>query len=205
MAPAVARERAPVAPARRCAHAVLRRVFERGAYADEALRAEARELQPRDRALAMRLAFGAVQRRDTLDHLVGRFSERPPGRLDGPVIASLRLGLYELLYLAGAPDRAVVADAVELAKGQGRGGHGLVNAVLRRAIREDAAGLLERLPEDTPAQAALRHSHPRVARGAVVGATRGRAGPQADGRRQRARRACPAGQHARHGHRRARP
>jgi len=161
VAPAVARERAPVAPARRCAHAVLRRVFERGAYADEALRAEARELQPRDRALAMRLAFGAVQRRDTLDHLVGRFSERPPGRLDGPVIASLRLGLYELLYLAGAPDRAVVADAVELAKGHGRGGHGLVNAVLRRAIREDAAGLLERLPEDTPARAALRHSHPQ--------------------------------------------
>ena len=32
------------------------------------------------------------------------------------MLAALRLGLYELLYLSGSPDRAVVADAVELAK-----------------------------------------------------------------------------------------
>ena len=54
--------RAAVAPARVCAYAVLRRVFEQGAYADHALHAQARELDARDRALAMRLAYGAVQR-----------------------------------------------------------------------------------------------------------------------------------------------
>ncbi len=148
-----------IAPARRCAYTVLRRVFERGAYADEALQAEAGELDARDRALAMRLTYGAVQRRGTLDHLIGLFAERPPGRLDPPVLAALRLGLYELLYLQGSPDYAVVADAVELAKEQGRAGHGLVNAVLRRATREGPA-LLEALTDDTPAHAALKHSHP---------------------------------------------
>ncbi|MCW3030472.1 MAG: hypothetical protein JWM66_605, partial [Solirubrobacterales bacterium] len=45
-----------IAPARRCAFAVVRRVFERGAYADLALHAEAAKLDRRDRALAMRLA-----------------------------------------------------------------------------------------------------------------------------------------------------
>ncbi len=148
-----------IAPARRCAYTVLRRVFERGAYADEALQAEAGELDARDRALAMRLSYGAVQRRGTLDHLIGRFAERPPGRLDPPVLAALRLGLYELLYLDGSPDYAVVADAVELAKEHGRAGHGLVNAVLRRATREGPA-LLEALTDDTPAHAAVKHSHP---------------------------------------------
>jgi 16S rRNA (cytosine967-C5)-methyltransferase len=148
-----------IAPARRCAYTVLRRVFERGAYADEALQAEAGELDARDRALAMRLSYGAVQRRGTLDHLIGSFAERPPGRLDPPVLAALRLGLYELLYLDGSPDYAVVADAVELAKEQGRAGHGLVNAVLRRATREGPA-LLEVLSDDTPAHAAVKHSHP---------------------------------------------
>ncbi len=149
-----------IAPARRCAFAVLRRVFERGAYADLALQSEASGLDRRDRALAMRLAYGAVQRRATLDHLLEQLVERPLRRLDPPVMAALRLGLYELLYLAGSPDRAVVADAVELAKSQGRAGHGLVNAVLRRAAREPQGKLLASLSDATPAQAAIKHSHP---------------------------------------------
>jgi 16S rRNA (cytosine967-C5)-methyltransferase len=149
-----------IAPARRCAFAVLRRVFEHGAYADFALQSQATELDRRDRALAMRLAFGAVQRKATLDHLIGQLAERPPQRLDPPVLAALRLGLYELLYLSGSPDRAVVADAVELAKTQGRGGHGLVNAVLRRAAREGPDALLGSLGDATPERAAVKHSHP---------------------------------------------
>lgn len=149
------------APARVCAFAVVRRVFERGAYADRALQAESRRLDARDRALAMRLSYGAIQRRLTLDHLVERLAERPLGRLDPTVLAALRLGLYELLYLQGAPDRAVVADAVELVKSARSAGHGLVNAVLRRAAREGAPGLLSELREDTPAHAAVMHSHPQ--------------------------------------------
>jgi 16S rRNA (cytosine967-C5)-methyltransferase len=165
-----------VAPARVCAYAVVRRVFEDGAYADLVLRESARELDARDRALAMRLAYGAIQRRGTLDYLIALLAERPVERLDAPLLAALRLGLYELLYLGGAPDHAIVADAVELAKGAGaprpgrgvaagrgggqvRGGHGLVNAVLRRATREGQA-LLGRLDEETPASAAIKHSHP---------------------------------------------
>ncbi|HTA13363.1 MAG TPA: 16S rRNA (cytosine(967)-C(5))-methyltransferase RsmB [Solirubrobacteraceae bacterium] len=152
-----------IAPARRCAYAVLRRVFEQGAYADRALQSEARDLDARDRALAMRLAYGATQRRGTLDHLLERLTGRSPERLDPPVLAALRLGLYELLWLSGAPDHAVVADAVELAKVESppaRSGHGLVNAVLRRAAREGAEALLGELREDTPEHAAIAHSHP---------------------------------------------
>jgi len=148
-----------IAPARRCAYTVLRRVFERGAYADEALQAEAKELDARDRALAMRLAYGSVQRKGTLDHVIEQLAGRPPERLDARVLAALRLGLYELLYLGGSPDYAVVADAVELAKQRGSSGHGLVNAVMRRATREGSA-LLDALTDDTPEDAAVKHSHP---------------------------------------------
>jgi 16S rRNA (cytosine967-C5)-methyltransferase len=139
---------------------VIRRVFEGGAYADQALQSESAGLDARDRALAMRLAYGTVQRRLTLDHLLERFAARPTTQLDPPTLAALRLGLYELLYLSGAPDRAVVADAVELAKAARSAGHGLVNAVLRRAIREGGSALLAELREDTPEQAAVMHSHP---------------------------------------------
>ncbi len=151
---------AKIAAARSCAYAVLRRVFEQGAYADQALQAETRALDPRDRALAMRLLYGTVQRRATLDHVIEALAERPAERLDAPVLAALRLGLYELIYLAGSPDYAVVGDAVELAKAHARAGHGLVNAVLRRAAREGAAGLLAGMNDETPQAAAIMHSHP---------------------------------------------
>jgi 16S rRNA (cytosine967-C5)-methyltransferase len=155
------RTSAKIAPARRCAFVVLRRTFEHAAYTDRTLRAEARGLDARDRALAMRLANGAVQRKGTLDHFIEQLAERPVRRLDAPVLAALRLGLYELLYLAGAPDRAVVADAVELAKSEAPAGHALVNAVLRRAAREGAPALLASLSDATPAEAAVKHSHPQ--------------------------------------------
>ncbi|MDQ6745417.1 MAG: 16S rRNA (cytosine(967)-C(5))-methyltransferase RsmB [Actinomycetota bacterium] len=151
---------AGVAPARSAAYRVIRRVFEQGAYADRALRSHAAGLQPRDRALATILAFGTVQRMATLDHVVTRLSRRPADRLDPPVLAALRLGLFQLLFLDRVAEHAVVNDSVELVKEEQRGGAGLVNAVLRRAVREGRE-IVATLGEDTPGAAALAHSVPR--------------------------------------------
>jgi 16S rRNA (cytosine967-C5)-methyltransferase len=150
-----------VSPARACAYAVIRRVFEEGAYADRALHAEARRhvLEPRDRALATRLAYGAVQRRATLDHVIENLARRPVERLEPGVLAALRLGVLQLAFLDRVPAHAAVGESVELAKRDSRAGAGLVNAVLRRAARE-APPLVAALPETTAAEAALRHSHP---------------------------------------------
>jgi 16S rRNA (cytosine967-C5)-methyltransferase len=148
-----------ISPARVCAYAVVRRVFESGAYADRALNAEARGLSARDRALAMRLAYGTVQRRGTLDHVVERLSGRPIVKLDPPVIAALRLGLLQLLFLDGIGEHAAVNESVELCKRSARGGAGLVNAVLRRAARE-GRGIVDGLDDTTPARAAIKHSVP---------------------------------------------
>ena len=152
-----------------------------------AARRAARDLDPRDRALAMRLAYGTVQRRGDArpPHRAAR--RPPPGRLDAPVLAALRLGLYELLYLSGAPDHAVVADAVELAKEAGAAGSGLVNAVLRRAAREGAAPCSPRWPT-TPRSGRACATPTRSGSPSCGGrAARARRGPRADGRRQRAR------------------
>src|SRR3954467_4009407 len=147
-------------PARTCAYAVVRRVFEDDAWADRALHGEARRLRldPRERALATQLAFGTVQRAATLDHVIDRLTA---GRRLEPVVrAALRLGVYQLAYLDRVPAHAAVGESVELAKADAPRGAGLVNAVLRRAARE-ARALVEALPDATAAQAALRHSHPQ--------------------------------------------
>ena len=150
-----------VTPARACAFAVVRRVFEQDAWADRALHAEARRLalDPREHALATQLAFGVVQRRATLDHLIEQLAARPVDRLQAPVLAALRLGMFQLVFLDRVPAHAAVAESVELAKPASRGGAGLVNAVLRRAAREGRARVAA-LPDGTPGEAALRHSHP---------------------------------------------
>ncbi|HEY7619689.1 MAG TPA: transcription antitermination factor NusB [Solirubrobacteraceae bacterium] len=142
----------PVSPARRAAHAVVLRTLAGGAYTDRALHGEARGLDARDRALAKQLAFGTIQRRLTLDHVIASHVDR---RLEPRVRAALQLGLFQLVFLDGVADHAAIGEAVELAKPSP--GHRLVNAVLRRVQREG----VELPADDTPAGAALRHSHPR--------------------------------------------
>jgi 16S rRNA (cytosine967-C5)-methyltransferase len=138
---------------------VIRRVFEQGSFADRALHSAAAGLDSRDRALATALVYGTVQRRLTLDHVLGVLSSRPVDRLDPPVLAALRLGLFQLLFLDGVAEHAAVTESVELVKGTGRGGASLVNAVLRRATREGRQ-LLDGLSDDTAEGAAVLHSVP---------------------------------------------
>jgi 16S rRNA (cytosine967-C5)-methyltransferase len=140
-------------PARSAAFAVL---LDEDAYADRALRRE--HLDPRDRQLATALTYGTIQRRATLDHVIAILADRRPEKLDPPVLAALRLGIFQLGWMGGIADHAAVDESVELAKRAGRG-HGLVNAVLRRATRE-LPGILASLTDDTPEAAAIKHSHP---------------------------------------------
>lgn len=151
-------------PARRAAYETVRRVFEDGAWADRSFRSSATKhgLVGRERAQGQALAYGAVQRRGTADHLIGRLTGRPVGRIDPPLLGALRLGLYELLFASGSADHAAVDQAVALARGGGgrRRGAGLVNAVLRRAARERAS-ILAGLTDADPASASIAHSIPR--------------------------------------------
>jgi len=140
-----------VTPARATALRVVRRVFEQGAYADRALRAEAEGLEPRERALCKRLVFGVVQRKGTLDWIA---SQHAKGRLEPQVRTALWLGLEQLLFLDGIAPHAAISESVELAKPSP--GHKVVNAILRRVQREG----IELPDDDTPAGAAVRHSHP---------------------------------------------
>jgi 16S rRNA (cytosine967-C5)-methyltransferase len=108
------------------------------------------------------LAFGSVQRRGTSDAAIERLADRSAGLLDPPVLAALRLGLFEILFADGTPDHAAVDQAVELTKKSGAAhASGFVNAVLRRATRERGALVEGLLGDDsTPERAAVAHSVP---------------------------------------------
>ncbi len=152
--------RAQVSPARRAAFEVLRRVFEDDAYADRVFRSAASGLDERDRSLAQRLAFGAVQRVRTLDHAIETLGRRPVRKLDPPVRAALRLGAYQLGYVDGVPRYAAVNESVELVRAVGLArAVPFTNAVLRR-VADGIEPLLDALTEETAHEAALAHSYP---------------------------------------------
>jgi 16S rRNA (cytosine967-C5)-methyltransferase len=134
-----------IAPARRAAYEVVRRVFEDEAYADRALASAVEGLDDRDRALAQRLAYGTVQRARTLDFGIDQLGKRPTRKLDPPVLASLRLGAYQLAFTEQA-EHAVVDDAVELVRAARlERAVPFTNAVMRR-LQYGLRGLVASLP-----------------------------------------------------------
>jgi 16S rRNA (cytosine967-C5)-methyltransferase len=146
--------------ARRVGLEVVRRVFDEGAYADRAFRAAAERLDARDRAFAMQLAYGTVQRVRTLDGAIEALGRRPVRKLDPPVRAALRTGAYQLAYMDGVPAHAAVDETVELVRGAGlERATAFTNAVMRR-LAEGVSGFLARLHDETPQAAALMHSYP---------------------------------------------
>ena len=144
-----------VAPARRAAYGVVRRVFEDDAYADRALAAAVAGLDARDRALAQRIAYGTVQRVRTLDHAIEALGRRPVRKLDAPVRAALRIGAYQLGYLDSVPAHAAANESVELVRAAGlERAVAFTNAVMRR-VAGGIRDVVEGLPEGP-----LKHSYP---------------------------------------------
>jgi 16S rRNA (cytosine967-C5)-methyltransferase len=153
-----------ISAARQLAYDTLRATFEEDAFTEVAFRQAAgvRRVGGRERAQAQRLAYGAVQRRGTADVAIERLAGRSVRLLDPPVLAGLRLGLYELLFADATPDHAAVDQSVELVKRAGAAhAAGFANAVLRRAARERAELVGSLLGDDsTPEAASVAHSVP---------------------------------------------
>jgi 16S rRNA (cytosine967-C5)-methyltransferase len=142
------------------AYEVVRRVFEEDAYADRVLRAAAANLDSRDRAFAMQLAYGTVQRVRPLDYAIETLGRRPVRKLDAPVLAALRIGAYQLAYMGSVPAHAAVNESVELVRAARlERAVAFTNAVLRR-VGAGVDGLLASLGEGSPEEAALKHSYP---------------------------------------------
>ena len=135
-----------IAPARRAAFEVVRRVFEDDAYADRALASAVDGLDERDRALAQRVAYGAVQRVRTIDFGIEQLGKRPVRKLDAPVRASLRIAGYQIGW-TDLPAHAIGDDAVELVRAAGRErAVPFTNAVVRR-LAHGFRGLVASLPD----------------------------------------------------------
>lgn len=142
---------------------ILLRVLCEDAYATELLHSRlSNSLSEKDRRLSTELVFGVLRQQALLDHLLARNSKTPLDKLNPEVVVALRLGAYQVLFLARVPSRAAIHESVELVKGAKlRSAAGYVNAVLRRVRREDVEPALSAFGAESTAGLSLRHSHPQ--------------------------------------------
>lgn len=115
-----------------------------------------------DRSFLTELVYGTVRWRGNLDWVMGQFiPNNKLKKLQPEIVEILRLGLYQLFFLDSVPDHAAVNESVELAKKHGYNGvSGLVNAVLRRAIRDRSKISYPDVQSDPVGHISARYSHP---------------------------------------------
>lgn len=142
---------------------VLNRVERTDSYLDKVLDAELRsgELNDLDKGLLNELVHGVLRWQNRLDWVLNGFSHGNFAKSEINVKNTLRVALYQILFLERIPHAAAVNEGVEFIKRiRGDKPAGLVNAVLRNIIR-NIDGIRYPDPEEDRVQyMAVFYSHP---------------------------------------------
>ncbi len=138
------------------AHLVVA-VLQQGNSLNRVLAAQLGEVtDPRQRALAQKLVYGTLRWYHRLEAVLAQLLGKPMKSRDRDLHALLLVGLYQLLVME-APAHAAVSETVQATRALGKEwARGLVNGVLRNALRRGEALLAQ-----ADAEPVARWSHPR--------------------------------------------
>ncbi|MCU7493957.1 MAG: 16S rRNA (cytosine(967)-C(5))-methyltransferase RsmB [Ignavibacteria bacterium] len=142
---------------------VLNRIERTDAYLEKLLEYELKnsELNSQDKALLYEIVHGVCRWSGKIDWILngffkGQFSKSVPN-----VKNTLRVAVYQIMFLNKIPAYAAVNEAVELIKRlQGQKYAGLINAVLRNIIRCKDSIRYPDAREDTALYLSIYYSHP---------------------------------------------
>jgi len=128
------------------AHTIIHEVLDRRRPLDEVLQSDRgfAKLETRDRAFARNLIATALRRLGQIDAIINDCLDRPLPRSAAAARNALRLGVCQILFL-DTQTHAAVDTSVTLAARRGPDRfRGVVNAILRRVVREDADALKQK-------------------------------------------------------------
>ncbi len=151
-----------ISPARSTVYRILQRLEAGRGFAVDLLQTpEVSALKDADRRLATEIVMGVLRWRGELDFRIAEVTGKPVERLDPEVATILRLGIYQIQFLARVPKAAVVNEAVELTKAaRKRSAAGFVNALLRKVAPSGAGTPLRFEDLDEAGQASVRRTVP---------------------------------------------
>ncbi|MBE9528218.1 MAG: 16S rRNA (cytosine(967)-C(5))-methyltransferase RsmB [Proteobacteria bacterium] len=144
---------------RTTAHRVLGRVCG-GGYADILLESALSGLAAKERPLTTELVYGVLRQMVRIDYVISSFASVKPEKMEHKVLNSLRLGVYQLLFLSGVPPHAAINESVELVSSLGRKRTGFVNGVLRRISVEGEGLAFPDIAADPVIHISTVYSHP---------------------------------------------
>jgi len=153
----------PIDKVRDAAIDVLLRVFERNVRLDDSLDRTLRRRPQSDRGrrFMTQLVYGTVRHKALCDHLLAGCLHQSIDDLPKPILAVLRMGVFQALFCDQVPFPAMVHTSVDLAKKRGHAGTArLTNAVLKR-VPQQLDGALSIDPSTDPIRyATVRYSIP---------------------------------------------
>jgi 16S rRNA (cytosine967-C5)-methyltransferase len=153
--------------ARNAAYDLMRAVDDRDAYANLLMPSLLRQrgITGRDAALATELAYGTLRGLGTYDEIIAACSDRPPEKVDPPLLDAIRLGVHQLLKTRVPPHAAVSAtiDLVRLRVGVGpsRFANAILRKVASRTLDEWLTIVAPPLGQDPVGNLSVTYSHPR--------------------------------------------
>ncbi|MCQ2363116.1 MAG: hypothetical protein MJ041_02170 [Acidaminococcaceae bacterium] len=130
---------------------LVNRVFQENAYTNILLNQyfHGQELSDLDRRFLTELVYGTVKAKGTLDWYLQQVAAKPLAKIEPMVLADLRVGMFQILYMEKVPQAAAVHEAVEVAKVVANPGAArFVNGVLRNFLRRQEGIVLPERPAE---------------------------------------------------------
>ncbi|MCB0747306.1 MAG: 16S rRNA (cytosine(967)-C(5))-methyltransferase RsmB, partial [Ignavibacteriae bacterium] len=142
---------------------ILNRVDRTDAYLDKLLEIEIKnsELNSKDKALLFEIVHGVIRWLGRIDWVLNGFYKGQFSKCIPNVKNSMRVALYQILFLDKVPEHAAVFESVEFVKKiQGEKSANLTNAVLRNIIRNKDGIRYPKEDEDIVGYFSAYYSHP---------------------------------------------
>lgn len=142
---------------------ILYDINEKGAYSNIAVDKflEAGELKAVDRAFVTELVYGITKWRLTIDWIITQFSSIKLKKISPWILNTLRLGIYQIIYMDRVPESAACNESVKLARKYGhQASSGYVNGVLRNIARNKSKIQYPDEKTDMVKYLSIRYSHP---------------------------------------------
>lgn len=150
--------------ARGVAVKLLSRYESSDSYIDKLLDGELRrsDLKPADRALVTELVNGCVRWQSRIDWILTGFYHGEFAKCLPIVKNSLRIALYQMLFLSKIPASAAINESVEIVKSVKGDRHaGIVNGVLRNILRNVGSIRYPSREENEALHIAVHSAHPQ--------------------------------------------
>ncbi|MDO8785570.1 MAG: 16S rRNA (cytosine(967)-C(5))-methyltransferase RsmB [Syntrophales bacterium] len=142
---------------------ILNSIEEDGAYAEPLLDTFLSDFPSNllhDRRLLTNLVYGTMRMRGRLDWIIGQLYRGNLMDMETGVKNILRAGLYQIMFTDRIPGFAIVNEAVKIAKRVHPAASGLVNAILRNAIRKRKEIVYPTREQNPSLYISVVHSHP---------------------------------------------